>query len=313
MTSQPTIVCRYNGMDKYGNPRPPDRRLKDEEEWCRRRVTCNRPLDPQRDDLGLYELEERRSLNVALLKQWNTWLRSPYCQCTYSSGHPPTTGSCRFCIRPMNPESVNDLTTLGGIDVKEFERIRRLRAGPTWLVVYENVVRAAELALKLLIKATGPAPEGQTPPFGKHNLRELWKKIPACAKAQVCMEIYANSDEGRNPHVITSIGEPITEPLPLSEQPVFDKFGEEFDSIRYTWDKLSTLGTDKVNELAQKWPDPINLYYLYLGTGAVLSVLQRRPWDTEAKYTRWDRRVQLLLGLDESAYHSDWPRTYISE
>ena len=88
MTNQRTIVCGYNDFDEYGNPLPPDRRLNDQQEWCKRGVTCNRPPNPQRDDLGLYELEERRWLNAALLKQWNTWLRSPYCQCTYSSGHP---------------------------------------------------------------------------------------------------------------------------------------------------------------------------------------------------------------------------------
>ena len=213
----------------------------------------------------------------------------------------------------MTAESAKEMNGLSVVDSSEHERIRRLRAGPTWVMVYENTVRAAELALKLLINATGPALENELPKYGRHNLQALWERVPKCAKDQVDMEIFGNHHFEHLPHTITATGEIASPPLPLEEQPVFDKFGEEFNQIRYAWDDLSRKGIDEVNELAQKWPDPINLYYLYLATEAVLSVLQRHPWDSGTRHSRWDRRVQLLLGLDESTYHTDWPPTYIAE
>ena len=169
------------------------------------------------------------------------------------------------------------------------------------------------LGLKLLINATGPAPENELPQYGRHNLHALWNQVPKCAKDEVQLAIYANCHDEQGPHAITATGELTSEPLPIAEQPVFDKFGQEFDSVRYVWDNLSRKGIAEVNELAKKWPDPINLYYLYSATGAVLSVLQRHPWDSEGGHARWDRRVQLLVGLDESTYHTDWPPRYIVE
>ena len=307
------IMCRNSGIDAEGQHPYESKNLGDHEEWCTKGVTCKRPSDPERDDIGLYELEERQSLNAQLLRSWNRWTRSPHCQCTYSTGHPPETERCRSCNRPMNPQAAQELPSFLGIDREESERIRRIRAGPTWIVAYENTVRAAELALKLLIKATGPAPEGQTPIYGKHNLKALWEQLPSCMKREIRMEIYATFNERSCPNVITDTGERISEPLPPQGQPVFDKFGEEFNSVRYAWDELPDKGIEKFNESAQKWPDPINLYYLYLGTQAALSVLQRQPWDTGTVNSRWNRRVQVSLGLDESHFHSDWPPTYIIE
>ena len=114
-----------------------------------------------------------------------------------------------------------------------------------------------------------------------------------------------------NPHVIRATGESVSDPIPIPEQPVFHKFGEEFDLVRYAWDNLAKEGVDRINEQAQEWPNPIDLYYLHAATEVVLSVLQRHPWDRETKRSRWDRGVRLVLGLDESTYHSDWPPTYI--
>jgi len=213
----------------------------------------------------------------------------------------------------MNPESTVAPDSLPGIDRNESERIRRLRAGPTWIPVYENTVRAAELALKLLIVATAPAPKDELLRVGKHNLRELWNQVPKCAKEELDAEIFGNHHFENLPHTITDTGELVSDPLPLSEQPVFDKFGEEFNSLRYAWDNLARKGLDEVNESAMKWPDPINLYYLHCATEAILSLLQRHPWDLDYRATRWDRRVQLALGLDDSTYHTDWPASYIQE
>ena len=213
----------------------------------------------------------------------------------------------------MNPESTVSLDSYSVMDSNEYERIRRLRAAPTWVPVYENTVRAAELALKLLIVATAPAPKDECPKAGKHNLRELWNQVPECAKEELDVEIFGNQHFEYRPHTITAMGQLVSDPLPTSEQPVFHKFGEEFDSVRYAWDNLARKGLDEVNESATKWPDPINLYYLHCATEAVLSLLQRRPWDSDYRATRWDRRVQLALGLDDSTYHTDWPPSYIQE
>ena len=178
-------------------------------------------------------------------------------------------------------------------------------------MVYENTVRAAELALKLLIYATGPAPENELPKNRDgHNLQALWNHVPKCAKDQVDWELFGNHHFDHLPHTITATGEIASPPLPPSEQPVFE---EEFNSVRYAWDDLSRKGIDEVNELAQKWPDPINLYYLYMATNAVLSVFQRHPWDSGTRHPRSDKRVQLVLELDESTYHTDWLPTYIEE
>ena len=313
MSQKLEVICRYAGHDGYGKVLYSDKNLKGNQKWCERGTICNRPWDPQRDDLGLYELEERQTLNFKLLEAWNTWLRSPYCQCNYSSGHRPITEYCRHCIRPMTAESSKELDRLSVVDSSEHERIRRLRAGPTWIVVHENIVRAAELALKLLINATGPAPENELPKYGKHNLQALWEQVPKCAKDQVAFEGFGNPHYEQCPHTITAAGEIASPPQPLTEQPVFDKFGEEFDSVRYAWDDLARRGIDEVNKLAQKWPDPINLYYLHSATGAVLAVLQRHPWDSGTRPRSWDRRVQLVLGMDESTYHTDWPPSYIVE
>ena len=320
MAQKQEVICRYAGCDEYGNELLSEKTLKTHQEWCEKGITCNRPWIPTRDDFGLSELEQRHRLNFQLLQEWNTSLRSPYCQCTYSSGHPPTAGLCRTCKRPMNSQYANELDRLSEIDRKQHERIRRLNAGPTWIMVYENTVRAAELALraaelalKLLINATGPAPEKELPKYGKHDLRALWNQVPKCAKDEVYIEIYANHHYEDPAHAITATGELISDPLSIAEQPVFDKFGEEFASVRYAWDDLVRKGLVKVKEMATKWPDPINLYYLYSATGVVLSVLQRHPWDSQNRSPRWARRVQLALGLDESTYHTDWPHKHISE
>ena len=307
------IMCRNSGIDTEDQYPHASKNLGAHEEWCTRGLTCNRPSDPVRDDMGLYELEERQSLNFQLLRSWNRWTRSPYCHCTYSTGHPPETERCRSCNRPMNPQAENELPDHLGTDREDSERIRRLRAGPAWIVVYENTVRAAELALKLLIKATGPAPEGQPPSFGKHNLKALWEQLPPCMKHEVRMEIYANSHDRSSPHLITATGGKITEPLSLQDQPVFDRFGEEFNVVRYAWDRLPELGIEGINEYSRNWPDPIHLYYLYLGTQTVLSVLQRQRWNSHNENPRANRRVQVSLGLDESHFHFDWPPTYIDE
>ena len=316
MAQKLEVMCRYaghDGYDGYGNTLFSEKNLKNHQKWCERGITCNRPWNPQRDDLGLYELEERQTLNATLLKTWNKWLRSPYCQCTYSSGHRPITEYCRHCNRPMTIESAKELNRFSAMDSNQSEHIRRMRAGPTWVMVYENTVRAAELALKLLINVTGPAPENELPKYGRHNLQALWNQVPKCAKDRMYLEIHANYHDEHGPHTITATGEIESNPMPIAEQPVFDKFGEEFNQVRYAWDNLSKSGIDKVNELAKSWPDPITLYYLHSATGHVLSVLQKHPWDSEARHPRWDRRVQLLLGLDESTYHTDWPPTYIVE
>ena len=313
MASNQEIICPYSSLDTEDDAPGDAKNLEGHQKWCTKGVTCNRPSNPVRDDIGFYELQERQSLNAQLLRSWNGWTRSPYCQCTYSTGHPPETERCRSCNRPMNPQAADELPDHLGIDREESERIRRLRAGSTWVVVYENTVRAAELALKLLIKATGPAPEGQSPSFGRHNLKALWEQLPPCTKHLIYMEIFANSHDISSPHIITATGEKKTEHLLLQDQPVFDRFGEEFNTIRYAWDKLPDQGIEKFNESAQKWPNQIDLYYLYFGTQAALSVLQRQPWDTSTVNTRWNRRVQISLGLEESHFHSDWPPTYIDE
>lgn len=309
MTSHKLIVCRRNSCDRYEDAPLPES-PGDGQEWCQPGVTCNRPNDPMRDDLGLYELEERLWLNHKLLSSWNRWTRSPYCQCTYSTGNPPSTGLCRACVRPMNPDSERGLNAT---EFKEHERIRRLRAGPTWIVVYEYTVRAAEVALKLLIKATGPAPEGRLPSYGKHNLRALWEQLPPCSKHEILAEMQVNTLEASNPRVITATGETVSNPRPIQERPAFEKFGEEFDTVRYAWDKLPDEGIDKFNELAREWPDPIELYYLHLWTQGVLSILRGKSWDSGTKRARWDREVRLSPGLDDSSFHSDWPSTYIDE
>ena len=307
--NQREIICRHGGAclnDIAPTPKKPNV----QGEWCERGVTCNRTSDPMRDELGLSELEERISINSQLLKSWNKWTRSPYCQCTYSSGQKPSKEYCRHCNRPTTPESETGLTTH---EIEEGERIRRLRAGRAWIVIFENTVRAAEVALKLLIKATGPAPKGEVPTYGKHDLRALWGKVPACAKHEVLAEMLFGTYETNSIHVISAAGEAITEPLSIREQPIFDKFGKEFNSIRYAWDELPDKGIEDINESAQKWPDPINLYYLHSATQAVASVLLRQPWNSDAPGFRWNRKVQLFLGMDDSNFHTDWPRAYIDE
>ena len=307
--NQREIICRYGGAC-LNDIAPTPKKSNVQREWCEKGITCNRPSDPMRDEIGLSELEERLWLNFRLLKSWNEWTRSPYCQCSYSSGQRPSTEYCRHCNRPVTPESARALTA---VENEEHERIRRLRAGRTWIVVYENTVRAAEVALKLLIKATGPAPEGEAPTYGKHDLRALWEKVPVCAKDEVRAEMRFGPYEANSIHVISAAGEAITETLSIQEQPIFDKFGQEFNSIRYAWDELPDKGVDGINESAQKWPDPINLYYLHSATEAVASVLQRQPWNSDTQVPRWNRRVQLFLGLDDSNFHTDWPSTYIDE
>ncbi len=233
MVHKREIICQYAGSDGYGNVILSEKKLENHQEWCEKGITCNRPRDHGRDELGLYELEERQRLNFILLKEWNNRLRSPYCQCRYSSGHQPATEYCKFCRRPMNPEStVVSLDSYSVMDSNEYERIRRLRAAPTWVPVYENTVRAAELALKLLIVATAPAPKDECPKVGKHNLRELWNQVPECAKEELDVEIFGNQHFEYRPHTITAMGQLVSDPLPTSEQPVFHKFGEEFDSVR---------------------------------------------------------------------------------
>ena len=308
-TNQREIVCRYKG-GCLNDIAPTSAKLNARREWCEKGVTCNRPSDPMRDEIGLSELEERLSLNFRLLKSWNEWIRSPYCQCSYSSGQRPSTEYCRHCNRPMTPESARASTV---VELEEHQRIRRLRAGRSWIVVYENTVRAAEVALKLLIKATGPAPEGEVPTYGKHDLRALWEIVPVCAKNKVCEEILFGPYEANSIHVISAAGESITEPLSIRGQPIFDKFGPEFNSIRYAWDELPNKGVEVINKSAQKWPDPITLYYLHSATEAVASVLQRQPWNSDTQDPRWNRSVQLLLGLDDSSFHTDWPKAYIDE
>ena len=269
-------MCRYRDTS-LSDSAPPPKEPKGQQEWCKWGETCNRPSDHIRDELGLSELEERISINFQLLESWNKWTRSPYCQCTYSSGQRPSREYCRHCNRPTTPESETGLNT---VEIEEGERIRRLRAGRTWIVIYENTVRAAEVALKLLIKATGPAPEGDVPTYGKHDLRALWEKVPACARNEVYAELLVGPYEANSSHVISPTGENITEPFSIQEQPVFDKFGKEFDGVRYAWDELPKKGIDSTNESAQQWPDPMNLYYLHSATEAVASVLLRQPWNS---------------------------------
>ena len=307
--NQREIICRYGDTClNDGAPSPITSTVK--REWCKRGATCNRPHNHIRDELGISELEERLALNSQLLSSWNKWTRSPYCQCIYSSGQKPSGEYCKHCNRPMTPESARGLNA---VEFEEHERIRRLRAGRSWIVVYENIVRAAEVGLKLLIKATGPAPEGEVPTYGKHDLRALWEKVPACAKDEVRAEMLFGPYEANSIHVISAVGEAITEPLSIREQPIFDKFGWEFNSIRYAWDELPDKGVDGINESAQKWPDPINLYYLHSASQAVASVLQGQPWNSDTQDVRWNRRVQLFLGLDDSSFFTDWPRAYIDE
>ncbi len=312
MKKKQEVLCRYAGYDLYGNELPPDRSLGKHQKLCEKGTTCNRPWDPMRDEFGLNELEERQHINAMLLREWNVSLRSPYCQCKYPSGNRPKSGCCSSCNRPMDSPTGAETDHSLRTDSDGRERIRRLHAGPTWIIVYENVVRAAELALKLLIKATGPAAENDSPAFGKHDLRDLWKQVPRCAQAQVIDEICMGHHFDNSPHAIRATGEIVSEPMPITEQPVFGRFAKQFDSVRYAWDDLAKEGLNEVNEQARKWPNPMDLYYLYSATGVVLSVLQRHPWDRETRGNRWDRRVQLVLGLDESTFHSDWPRTFIS-
>ena len=301
-----SVICRYDGHDEYGNALR--KSTKSEcQEWCERGVTCNRPFDALRDELGLYELEERQHLNFFLLERWNQWLRSPYCQCNYASGNGPATGWCTYCKRPIDGDSANDINNGSNTDVVEVERIKRMRAGPTWVIVYENTVRAAEIALKLLIKVTAPEPEHEI----RHNLRALWQKVPECAKDRVQMELIWNHHLDHKPHVVTATGEPVLEQLPTLEQPVFDQFGEEFNTVRYAWEQLNEKGIEAINQRAQTWPHPIRLYYLHVATEALLAVLQRHPWDDESRQNRWDRRVQFNIGLEEATYHTDWPPRYI--
>ena len=307
MEHRKEIICRYSTHDEYVDASPLEK-LGENQEFCRRGVTCNRPSDPLRDDLGLTELEERLSLNFQLLESLNKWMRSPYCQCTYSTGNLPKSESCRYCGRPMTPDSAKELHARIGNDFQNSERIRRLRAGPTWIVVYEFTVRAAEVALKLLIKATAPEPDGQLSSYRIHTLKVLWEILPACARQEILAEMLGSSLDASSPRLITAIGETITEPHSAREQPVFEKFGTEFNTVRYAWDRLPKEGIDRFNELAREWPDPIELYYLHLWTQGVVSVLNRKPWDSESKYNRWNRAVRLNLGAGESSFHSDWPR-----
>ena len=202
MSQEPEVICWYSGKT-----------LTDNQEWCERGITCNRPWDSQRDDLGLYELEERQVTNFKLLSAWNTWLRSPYCQCTYSSGHRPTSLYCRSCGRLMTPESAKEMDQFSGVDYGEYERIRRRRAGPTWVVVYEATVRAAEVALKLLIKATGPRCGNELQVHAGHNLKILWEQVPNCAKDQLAMEMFGNGHFDRRPHTISATGAIASPPL----------------------------------------------------------------------------------------------------
>ena len=173
--NQREIICRYGGAC-LNDIAPTPKKSNVQREWCEKGVTCNRPSDPMRDEIGLSELEERLWLNFGLLKSWNEWTRSPYCQCSYSSGQRPSTEYCRHCNRPVTPESARALTA---VENEEHERIRRLRAGRTWIVVYENTVRAAEVALKLLIKATGPAPEGEAPHLRKARPQGIVGESPS--------------------------------------------------------------------------------------------------------------------------------------
>ena len=126
------------------------------------------------------------------------------------------------------------------------------------------------------------------------------------------MEIFSNHNEASDPYLITATGEPVTEPLSLGEQPVFGRFGEEFNSVRYAWDNIQRDGINEVNESAKEWPEPITLYYLDSATQAVLSVLQKAPWDPEITPVRRNRTVNLSLDLDQSTFHTDWPRIYIA-
>ena len=182
MLNQKQIICRYSlfGRDEAA---PLPEKPGNGQEWCRPGGTCNRPSDPMRDDLGLTELEERLSLNHNLLSSWNRWMRSPYCQCTYSIGNPPVTGSCRHC-GPTHEPGVGQ-----GTAQPTQKRLSRIRTNP-------QIPRRAHLDCGIRIhgeggrvspeapdqEATAPEPEGQLPSYGKHNLRALWEQLPTCAK-----------------------------------------------------------------------------------------------------------------------------------
>lgn len=303
-----SVICRYDGQDEYG--RGVSKKTKAEcQEWCEPGVTCNLPHDPLRDELGFYELEERQHLNRFLLERWNEQMRSPYCQCKYSSGKRPTTAWCDYCQRPSYGEVGIGSNKTKTEEDRNYEHNRRLRAGPTWFIVYESTVRAAEIALKLLIKATSPEPEHGI----RHNLRALWHKVPDCAKNRVNGELTHNHYLDDTPFVITAEGNPIPDQLPLLEQPVFDQFAAEFNNVRYAWEKLHLKGMEETNEQAKEWPNPIKLYYLHIATEAVLAVLKTHLWDIESTHIQRNRRVQSNIGLEDYMYHTDWPPRYVIE
>ena len=99
----------------------------------------------------------------------------------------------------MNSQAADPLDRVFGEQRRlEGERMRRLRAGPMWVMAHENTVRTAELALKLLIKAVAPAPAGQRPEFGKHDLSALWyHRLYTKSKTA---SLYASVHSRRNPY-----------------------------------------------------------------------------------------------------------------
>ena len=310
---QLTTRCRYAGYDERGNPLPPDEDLGFQQSWCQTGSTCNLPWQDERDQLGLYELKERLRLDGILLQEWNKWLRSPYCQCIYPSGQRPDDDLCVHCARPMNSQAADTLDRVFGEQRRlEGERMRRLRAGPMWVMAHENTVRTAELALKLLIKAVAPAPAGQRPEFGKHDLSALWYLVPRCTRDEIRMALDAGHLDDGGPRVIDAEGQSVTSPVPKSDRPVFTKFAAEFDSIRYAWDQLDKKGVAVVEASAKEWPDSILLYYLHQDTFTVMSVLEGRKVNPGPVNKSFRTEVRLNLGLDYQTYHSDWPPSYIA-
>ena len=196
-----------------------------------------------------------------LLDEMNRDWREPVCKCSEIIRHYRTTVGlkCGHCGRQTS---------------------RPRTAFATAWMAYENVVRTAEEALKLLIIITDPTgiPNDDVLKKPGHDLQECWNRLPYCIRALI---------ENGFWHRTNPTGPRISEIVQRFSQ-------QEFHTVRYAW-------TNFDEKLPKIKSDLQDLYHVHECTHDLLSFI-------EEMFDNTPRRERSHLTINDPDYHHpEWP------
>ena len=196
-----------------------------------------------------------------LLEEMNRDWREPVCKCSEVMRHYRTTVGlkCGQCGRPTT---------------------RPRTAFATAWMAYENVVRTAEEALKLLIIITAPTgiPDDNVLKKPGHDLQECWNRLPHCTRTLLDNGFWRRTNP-TGPKISTVVQG-------------FDQ--QEFHTVRYAW-------TNFDEKLPKIKSDLQDLYRVHECTHSLL-------WFIEEMFDSTPRRERSHLTINDPDYHHpEWP------